>query len=165
MPRVAILLNPDNRVHAVFLEETRLAARSLGVQLQALEARNPEELERAFNAATGGRAAGLIVSDDPVFWSYRAQVVALAAKRRLPAMYGYREYVDEGGLLSYGPDRIDHYRRTAAYVDKILKGATPGNLPVEQPTKFEMIINMKTAKALGLKIPNTILVQATKVIE
>ena len=165
IPRVAVLMNPDNLVHTVFLEETRVAAQRLRVRLQPLEARNSRQVEQVFAAAAEERAAALIVFDDPVIWSYRTQIVALAAKRRVPVMYGYREFVDEGGLMSYGPDRIDHYRRTAIYVDKILKGAKPGDLPVEQPTKFELVVNMKTAKTLGIKIPNSILVRADKVIE
>ena len=111
------------------------------------------------------RAAGLITFDDPVLWSHRKQIVALAAKRRLPVMYGYREFVDDGGLMSYGPDRVDHYRRTALYVDKILRGAKPADLPVEQPTKFELVINVKTAKALGLTIPPSLLLQASQLVE
>ena len=100
-----------------------------------------------------------------MLWSYRKQIVALAAKRRLPAMYGFREFVDEGGLMSYGPDRVDHYRRTALYVDKILRGAKPADLPVEQPTKFELVINLKTAKALGLTVPQSLLLRADQVIQ
>jgi putative ABC transport system substrate-binding protein len=165
MPRVAILMNPDNPVTAVFVEETRVAAQKLGVQLQALEVRNPREIEHVFDAAPGERAAGLIVFDDPVLFSHRKQIVALAAKRRLPAMYGFREFVDEGGLMSYGPDRVDHYRRTALYVDKILRGAKPADLPVEQPTKFELVINLKTAKALGLTIPPSLRLQADQLVE
>ena len=130
-----------------------------------MQARNPREIEQGFIAAVGERAAALIVVDDPVLWSYRTQIVALAAKQRLPAMYGYREFVDDGGLMSYGPDRIDHYRRTASYVAKILKGEKPGNLPIEQPTKFELVINLKTAKALGLTIPQSVLLRADTVIE
>jgi len=165
IPRVAALMNPDNTVHAVFLEETRDAAQRLGITLQLVQARNPKEIEQAFDTATAERATGLIVFDDPVIWSYRTQIVAHAAKRRLPAMYGYREFVDEGGLISYGPDRIDHYRRTAIYVDKILRGTRPADLPVEQPTKFELLVNVKTAKALGLTIPASILQRADQVIE
>jgi len=165
MRRVAILMNPDNPVHTVFLEETRVAAKKLGVQLQSLEARNPREIEHVFGAGAGERAAGLIVFDDPVLWSHRKQVVALAAKRRRPVMYGQREFVDDGGLMSYGPDRVDHYRRTASYVDKILRGAKPADLPVEQPTKFELVINMKATKALGLTIPPSVLLQADQVVE
>ncbi len=164
MPRVAILMNPDNQSNAVFLEETRVAAQKLAVQLQLLEARNPREIERVFDAA-GERAAALIVFDDPVLWSHRKQIVALAAKRRLPAIYGYSEFVDDGGLLSYGPDRVDQYRRTGVYVDKILKGAKPADLPVEQPTKFDLVINMKTVKALGLTIPPALRLQADRLVE
>jgi putative ABC transport system substrate-binding protein len=149
----------------VFLEETRVAAQKLGVQFQPLEARNPRDIEQVFDAAPGERAAGLIVFDDPVLFSHRKQIVALAVKRRLPAMYGFREFVDEGGLMSYGPDRVDHYRRTALYVDKILKGTKPGDLPVEQPTKFELVINMKTTKALGLTIPPSLRLQANQLVE
>jgi putative ABC transport system substrate-binding protein len=165
MPRVAILVNPDNPVHRVFFEEARVAAQTLSVQLQPLEARNLGDIEHVFEAAAGERAAGLVVFDDPVLWSHRKQIVARAAKRRLPAMYGYREFVDDGGLMSYGPDRVDHYRRTAAYVDKILKGAKPGDLPVEQPTKFDLVINLKAAKALGLTIPQSVLMRTDQVIE
>ena len=130
-----------------------------------MKARNPSEIEEAFNAVTKDRAAALIVFDDPVIWSHRVQVVALAAKRRLPVMYGLREFVDDGGLMSYGPDRVDHYRRTAIYVDKILKGTKTADLAVEQPTKFEFVINLKTAKALGLTVPPLLLAQANEVIE
>ena len=165
VPRVAILMNPGNPIHAIFLEETRVAAQRLRVQLQPLEARTPKEIEQVFDAATRGRASALIVFDDPVIWSYRTQIVAAAARRGLPAMYGYREFVDDGGLMSYGPDRIDQYRRTATYVDKILKGAKPGDLPVEQSSKFELAINLKTAKALGLTIPPSLLQRADQVIE
>ena len=103
--------------------------------------------------------------DDPVLWSHRKQIVALAAQGRLPVVYGYREFVDDGGLMSYGPDRIDHYRRTAVYVDKILRGAKPADLPVEQPAKFELVINAKTAKVLGLTIPQSLLQRADQVIQ
>ena len=165
MPRVALLMNPDNPVHAVFLEETRVAAQKLGVQLQLLEARNPKDIEHVFDAAAGERTAGLIVFDDPVLFSHRKQIVTLAVKRRLPVMYGYREFVDDGGLMSYGPDRVAHYRRTAVYVDKILRGAKPADLPVEQPTKFGLVINMKTAKTLGLTIPPSLRLQADQLVE
>ncbi len=165
IPRVAALMNPGNRVHEVFLEETRAAARSLGVHLQPLEARTAEDLEGAFAAATTGRASALLVFDDPVLWSHRKRIVALAGARRLPVMYGYREFVDDGGLMSYGPDRVEHYRRTALYVDKILRGARPADLPVEQPTKFQLVVNLKTARALGLTVPQALLLQADTVLE
>lgn len=129
--RVGALMHPGNASHAVFLGQTRVAAQRLGLQVHTAQASNPEEIERAFAALAAARSNAVIVFDDPVLWSYRTQIVTLAAARRLPVMYGYREYVDEGGLLSYGPDRIDLYRRTAGYVDKILKGAKPAELPVE----------------------------------
>ena len=163
--RVAALINPDNEVHAVFLEETRTAAATLGVQLEALRTRNELEMQQAFVTAGAKRADAMVFFDDPVLWSHRKQAVALAARHRLPVIYGYSDFVDEGGLVSYGPDRPDQYRRTAFYVDRILRGAKPGDLPVEQPTKFELVINMKTAKALGLTIPQSILVRADRVIE
>jgi len=111
------------------------------------------------------RIAALIVFDDPVIWSHRVQIVGLAAKQYLPVIYGYREFVDAGGLMSYGPDRVAHYRRSAYYVDKILRGTKPADLPVEQPTKFDLIVNLKTAKTLGLTIPPTLLARADEVIE
>ena len=163
--RVAVLTNPDNLSHGVFLEETRVAAQALGIELHPLEARRPDEIERALHAGTEGGVTALIVFDDPVIWSHRKRIVTLAAERRLAVMYGYRDFVDDGGLMSYGPDRIDLYRRTATYVDKILKGAKPGELPVEQPTKFEFVINLKTAKAHGLTISPALLQRADQVIE
>ena len=164
--RVAVLMNPGNPSNVTFfLEETQVAARVLGIKLQPLEVRNPEEFEQAFEAAARGRAGALLAFDDPVIHSYRKRIVALAAKRRLPAMYGTTEFVDDGGLMSYGSNRSDLYRRSATYVDKILKGAKPADLPVEQPTRFELVINMKTAKALGITFPQTILVRADQVIQ
>jgi ABC-type uncharacterized transport system substrate-binding protein len=163
--RVAILMNPDNAVSAIFLAQTQLAARQLGIELQTSDARNPAEIEQAFAGGAGQGVNALIVFDDPVLWSYRARIVALAAAGKTPAMYGFREFVDDGGLMSYGPDRPDQYRRTAIYVDKILKGATPPDLPVEQPVKFQLIINRKTATSLGLTIPQTLLATADEVIE
>jgi putative ABC transport system substrate-binding protein len=163
--RVAALMNPDNPVSAIFWEETEVAARSIGVELQRLDARNPQEVERAFETAAGQGAGALIVFDDPVIWGHRAKVVALADKHRLPAMYGYRDFIDHGGLMSYGPDRPNQYRRTALFVDKILKGAKPADLPVEQPTKFQLVINLKAAKTLGLSVPSTLLAQADEVVE
>jgi putative tryptophan/tyrosine transport system substrate-binding protein len=163
--RVAVLLNPSNPGTFPLLEETQVAARVLGIQLQLLEVRNPDEFEQAFAAGAQGRAQALLVFDDPVIHSYRARIVAWAAKRRLPAMYGTREFVDDGGLMSYGPHRPDLYRRSATYVDKILKGTKPADLPVEQPTRFEFVINMKTAKTLGISFPPTILIRADQVIQ
>jgi len=135
------------------------------VQLQALTLQSPEEIEGAFQLATRERAGGLIVLPSPRTNNYREKIVALAARTRLPAVYPIREYVEVGGLMAYGPSLPDMYRRAAGYVDKILKGAKPGDLPVEQPTKFELVINLKTAKALGLTIPQTLLQRADQVIE
>jgi putative ABC transport system substrate-binding protein len=164
-PRVATLSNPANLSHAVFSEETQNAARQLQVQIQALKARNPDEIERAFEEAAREGANAMIVFDDPVIWGHRKHVVALARKTRIPVMYGYSEFVVEGGLISYGPHRPDLYRSTAAYVDKILKGAKPAELPIERPKKFELFVNLNTARALGIKIPDMFLLRADKVIE
>ena len=163
--RVAVLTNPGTQSHAFFWQETQEAAQKLGVQLQAVEARRPEDFEGAFGAATRGRAGALLVFDDGLFNGYRTQIVALAARSRLPAMYGPRHFPDLGGLMSYGPNFPDQWRRTAAYVDKILKGAKPADLPVEQPTRFELVINLKTARALGLTIPQSVLIRADHVIQ
>ena len=163
--RVAILMNPDNESNAIFLAQTQLAARQLGIELQTSDARNPTEIEQALAFGAGQRVDALVVFDDPLLWSYRTQIVALAAAQKIPAMYGFRDFVDGGGLISYGPDRLDQHRRTAIYVDKILKGASPADLPVEQPIKFQLIVNHKTARALGLTIPETLLSTADEVIE
>jgi len=165
LTRVGVLANPDNLSYAVFLDETMSAAQQIGAQIQPFHARNPDQIEQAFQSATRNNLQALVVFDDPVIWSHRKQLVALAAKTRLPVMYGYSEFVSDGGLISYGPHRPDMYRRTAAYVDKILKGDKPANLPVEQPTKFELVINLKTAKALGLTAPPSLLARADEVIE
>ncbi len=161
---VALLLNPDNRSHEVFLAETQAAAASLGVRLLVKHARKAEDIESAFMFPEA-RPDGVIVFDDPVLWSFRKQIVSRASRANLPVAYGYSEFVDDGGLMSLGPDRIDHYRRTARYVDRILKGARPAEMPVERPTKFEMVINVRTARALGITIPPSIFVRADRVIE
>ena len=163
--RVAVLWNPTNTSHPLLLREAKVAARSLGVQLHILEARGPEEVESAFATMTRERAGALLVPTDGMFLLHRARIAELAAKHRLPAMYGLREFVDAGGLMVYGASLRDSFRRAATYVDKILKGAKPGDLPVEQPTKFELIINLKTAKALGLTIPQSLLLRADEVIQ
>ncbi len=141
------------------------AARSLGVQLQVVEARGPDQFEPAFAAMVRGRAEALLEIGDSVFWLHRRRLAELEAKHRLPTIHGVREYVEAGSLMAYGPDLADLFRRAAVYVDKILKGAKPGDLPVEQPTKFALVINLKTAKALGLTIPRQILLRADEVIE
>jgi putative tryptophan/tyrosine transport system substrate-binding protein len=160
-----LLRNPSVAVHATFWQETEVAARTLGVALQPLEVRGPEDFEVAFAAATRGNAQALVAFDDPLTVAYRPRIVALAASSRLPAMYGFREFPDEGGLMSYGASFVDLLRRAATFVDKILKGAKPADLPIEQPTKFELVINRKTANALGLTVPPTLLAQADEVIE
>ena len=165
VPRVAILSNPTNSIHSAWLREANAATRSLRLQLQALEARKPDEFESAFAALTRQRAGALLVLPDGMFLFHRARIADLAAKRRVPAMYGLRAHVDAGGLVFYGASLRDSFRRAATYVDKILKGAQPGDLPVEQPTKFELVINLKTAKALGLTIPPSLLQRADQVIE
>jgi putative tryptophan/tyrosine transport system substrate-binding protein len=162
---VAVIKNPANRVHETFLEQTRVAAEALGMRLAPLDAGSVEEIDRAFDSARAAQADGAIVFDDPVLWSHRKLFVARADKARLPVMYGYREFVEEGGLISLGPDRIDHYRRSAIYVDRILKGATPSELPVEQPVKFQLVINVKSAKSIGLSVPQAVLIAADEVIQ
>ena len=130
-----------------------------------LDDAGPDDIERAVDAARARKADAAIVFDDPVLWSHRKRFVTLAQSAKLPVMYGYREFVDEGGLISLGPDRIDHYRRTAIYVDRILKGAKPADLPIEQPVKFQLVINAKSAKALGLSVPQRLLLAADEVIQ
>ena len=142
-----------------------VAARALGVRLQFVEVRGPADFERAFSEMTRARAGTLAVVGSSMFVSERRRLVDLAAKYRLPAVYSQRAYVDDGGLMSYGPDVADLFRRAATYVDRILKGAKPGDLPVEQPTKFELVLNLKTAKALGLTIPPSLIAQADQIIE
>ena len=136
--RVAILMNPDNPISAIFLGETQDAAQRFGIKLQRLEARIPADVDAVFARAANEHAEGLVVFDDPALWSFRAQIVAQAAMHKIPAIYGYKEFVDSGGLMSDGPDRPEQYRRTAIFVDKLLKGAKPADLPVEQPTKFAL---------------------------
>jgi putative ABC transport system substrate-binding protein len=163
--RVAVLGNPTNQMYPALLGEVKVAARSLRLQLQTLEARGPDDFERAFAAMIRERAGAVFVLADGMFLLHRTRIVQLVAKHRLPAMYPVREVVDDGGLMVYGPSLRDNFRRAATYVDKILKGAKPRDLPVEQPTKFELIINLKTAKALGLTVPPSLLSQADQIIE
>ena len=162
--RVAILSNPTNAYHQLAIRELDGAARSLGVQLQLLEARGPNEFDGAFAAMAKESVGALLVLSDAMLNSHATRLADLAARGRLPAVYGVRESVEAGGLMSYGPSFLDSFRRAATYVDKILKGAKPGDLPVEQPTKFELVINLKTAKSLGLTIPQSVLVRADEVI-
>jgi putative ABC transport system substrate-binding protein len=166
--RVAILWQPGGnpeRTEKGMLNQAEVAARALGVRLQVVEARGPADFDRALSDMTRARAAAVTVLPSTMFFNERKPLVGLVAKHRLPAMYIVREFVNVGGLMAYGPDVADLYRRAATYVDKILKGAKPADLPVEQPTKFELVINLKTAKALGLTIPPSVLARADQVIE
>ena len=166
--RVAILWQPGGmgeRTEKDMLKGVEVTARALGVRPQFVEARGPADFDRAFSEMTRARAGTLTVVGSSMFVSERRRLVDLAAKHRLPAVYAQRAYVDVGGLMSYGPDVADLFRRAATYVDKILRGARPADLPIEQPTKFELLINLKTAKALGLTIPPSLLQRADQVIE
>ena len=166
--RVAVLWNPGTRgarTEQDMLKEAEVAARSLGVRLQFFEARGPEDFDRAFSEMTGARADALTVLSSTMLFAERRRLVDLAAKTRLPAVYPWREAADAGGLMAYGANIADLFRRAATYVDKILKGAKPGDLPVEQPAKFEVVINLKTAKDLGLTIPPSVLARADEVIQ
>jgi putative tryptophan/tyrosine transport system substrate-binding protein len=164
LARVAFLTNSNSEASALVLNEMETAAKALGVQLPVLDVRGPKDIETAFRAATKGRADAVLVLGGPVFNSQRTQIAALAIKSRLPAIYDQRAYVEAGGLMSYGVSFTDLDRRAATYVDKILKGAKPADLPVEQPTKFEFIINLKAAKQIGLTIPPNVLARADRVI-
>ena len=159
------LLPPDNPILANSLREIRSASRALGVQVHAIGVRNAGEFSGAFAELSRERAGALIVSSNPFIYFHRKQIADLAAKNRLPAMFEARVYVDAGGLVSYGPNGFDVGRRAASHVDKILKGAKPADIPIEQPTKFELVINPKTAKALGLTIPRSLLLRADEVIQ
>jgi ABC-type uncharacterized transport system substrate-binding protein len=162
---VAVLWNPANPVwQASALKQTEAAANAMGLRLQLLEARGPDELDAAFAAMTRKRAGALFVPADIIFVRHAQQMADLAAMHRLPAMFGFREHVEAGGLMSYAASFPVMFRRAAAFVDKILKGAKPADLPVEQPTKFELVINLKTANALGLAIPQSVLQRADEVI-
>ena len=166
--RVAVLWEPGavgERMDKDMLKRAEVAARALGVRLHFAEARGPDDFDRAFSDMTRARAGALTVLGSTMFGAERGRLVNLAAKNRLPAVYPWREFVDAGGLMSYGANVADLYRRAATYVDKILKGTKPGDLPVEQPTKFELLINLKTAKALGLTIPPSLLGRADEVIQ
>jgi putative ABC transport system substrate-binding protein len=163
---VAVLWNPTNPVwQAAALRETEGAARALGLRLQLQEARGPDQLEGAFAAMIREHAGALFVPADIILVRHAQQIAALAARHRLPAMYGFREHAEAGGLMSYAANFAVMYRRAAVYVDKILNGARPADLPVERPTKFELVINLKTARALGLTIPPSLLARADEVIE
>jgi ABC-type uncharacterized transport system substrate-binding protein len=163
--RVAILWNPANPANTLNVREADVAAQALGVQLHFVEVRGPDAFDSAFAAMTSAHAGALLVIGDRVFRQHRRRLAELAATSRLPTMHNIREYVEAGGLMSYGPNSLDISRRAAYYVDRILKGTKPADLPVEQPTKFELVINLKMAQDLGLTIPPHILVLADEVIK
>ena len=165
MTHLATLSAATQRIMPKILDQTRIAARALGLQVDSFEIRTPQDIEKAFVNISKVRLSALLVILSPFVTLHSKQIVDSALKQRLPGIYPTRQFAEEGGLMAYGPLIGDLYYRAANYVDKILKGAKPANLPVEQPTKFELVVNMKTAKALGIKIPNSILVQATRVIE
>lgn len=157
--------NPSEATRRSILKETEVAARALGIRLQFLEARGPDDFEKVFSEVSRARIGGVIVLTSIMFFSERRRLVDVAAKNRLPVVYPWREPVEAGGLLAYGPDLPDLLRRAAGYVDRILKGAKPGDLPVEQPVKFELVVNLKAAKGIGLTLPTPLLLRADHLIE
>jgi putative tryptophan/tyrosine transport system substrate-binding protein len=165
LSRVAVFWHPSTPPHAGMLQATEMAAQHLGIQVHAVEARAPDALEGAFDSASSEQAQAVVVLADGEFFSYRARLADLALKSRLPTMYEWREAAEAGGLLTYGTNRTVRYRRAAYYVDRILQGTKPADLPVEQPREFEFVINLTTAQALGLTIPQHVLGQATEVIQ
>jgi len=162
---VALLSNPGNPGHMIAMKNMKAAADAMGVQLSFMEVREPNQFDAAFKVMAEGRAEALLVIADAQFQIHRARLAELAAKNRLPSMHGFREYVEAGGLMSYGPSIGASVRRGASFVDRILRGAKPADVPVEQPTKFDLVINMKTARALGLTIPQPLLLRADEVIQ
>ncbi len=165
LSRVAVLLNPANPFTTIAWKATQPAAKALSVELQRVEARGANDLDRALARIKAAHPDGLVVIADRFLLAYRASIVQFVVKNRLPGMFSFREFAQEGGLMAYEPDFADSYRRAATYVDKILKGAKPADLPVEQPTRFELVINLKAANALGLTFPPSILIRADQVIQ
>jgi putative ABC transport system substrate-binding protein len=160
-----VLWHPQTPYHAAIVKEIRTAAApSLSIEPLFIQARSVADFDRAFSAIARERAQALCVLEGPVAWAHRTRLLDLVSKARLPAIYAQREYPEHGGLMSYGTSMAEMWQRSAAYVDKILRGARPGDLPIEQPTRFELVINLKTAKALGLKIPQSVLMRADQVI-
>jgi putative ABC transport system substrate-binding protein len=164
LTRVAVLWNPDTPWHPKAIADLKAAAPALSLKLSFVGARTPDEFSPAFSEISRTHAQGLYLIDDAFFFAHRTTLLNLASKARLPTMHAARHFVDEGGLMSFGTNSGDMFRRSAGYVDKILKGAKPGDLPIEQPTKFELVLNLKTAKALRVTIPQSILLQADEVI-
>ena len=165
LARVAIIWNPNNASVTLRVKETEAAARGMGLHLHSIEARQPGDFEKGLSAATRAGAQALITTEDALMTGHRAEIIRLAIRHRLPAISGLRMFADAGSLLSYGPSTPDIWRRAAGHIDRIFAGTKPADLPVEQPTKFELIINLKTAKALGLTIPPSVLMRADEVIQ
>jgi putative ABC transport system substrate-binding protein len=165
LSRIAVLWNAAVSASTFAFNETQTAAHALGLQLQSLAVRGPDEFDQVFAAMTREHADALVVISDPLFFGHRRQLAELTVRHRLPAMFHLREYAEAGGLMAYGANIQGMYRRAASYVDKILKGAKPGDLPVEQPMKFELVLNLKTAQALGITIPPSLLLLADEVIQ
>ena len=165
LSRVGVLWNSHSLYPRLVVREIEMAASAMGVRLESLEVRVPEDFQRVFEAAILGQVGALLTVEDSLTVTHRASIVDFAAQSRLPAIYGFREFVDAGGLMMYGADLRDLSRRSATYVDQILKGAKPADLPIEQPTKFELVINLKTARTLGLTIPQSVLIRADQVVE
>jgi len=163
--RVAVLWEPATAISTLAWKEIQLPARQLGIELYSLEILTANDLDKAFEAAIRVRAGALAIMPSPVFTANLKQIANHAVKSHLPSIYNVGDFADAGGLVTYGPNRADLFRRAATYVDKILKGAKPGDLPIEQPTKFDLVVNVKTAKAIDITIPGAILLQATKVIQ
>jgi putative tryptophan/tyrosine transport system substrate-binding protein len=164
LSRVAVLRNPAIPTHMIFWQETQVAASELGIIAQAVDFRSADDFEPAFQAASDSHAEALVLFPEPIGLMHRARIVSLGAAHRLPAMYALREFVDGGGLMAYGANHPALFHRAAYYVDRILKGAQPADLPIEQPTRFDLVVNLRTAEALGLTIPPHVLLQATEVI-
>ena len=165
LARVAVLWNAANPYSALVFKETQAAGRTLGIEVQSLEVRAPDDFDGAFEAARRQRPDALITVEDPLTVTYRQRVADFTAEQQLPSLHGVREFAAAGGLMSYGASLADLFQRAAGYVDKILRGAKPADLPVQQPSKFELVINLKTAKALGLTVPLTLQASADEVIE
>ena len=165
LTRVAVLWNPEASISTLGWKESQLPARALGLQLYSMEISSADKFDKAFEDATRARVGAVAIGPNALVAANQKRIADLAAKGRLPSIYQLREFVNSGGLMAYGPDRSDLYRRAATYVDKILKGTKPADLPVERPMKFELVINLKTAKQIGLTIPQSVLYRADKVIK
>jgi len=165
LARVALLWNPAYPGSMAYMTATSEAARRLGVRFQSVEVRAPGELETAFAAISKARSEGVIVAGDPITFPARAQIAMLALRYRVPFVSSWREWAEAGALLSYGPNSLERWRHAAVYVDKLLKGASPSELPVEQPTTFELVVNLRVAKELGITVPSSIVQRADRIIE